>query len=186
MSLERLVIVHGYHASPSSHWFAWLADEVVRDGVRVAIPALPEPTSPDLEGWITTVADAIGTPDDGLTVVAHSLGAITVLHALGRLAGDWSLGAFVVVSGFADSLPALPELDGFTADPPDIERLAERIRQRTVIASDNDTIVPPAASHALGRRLDAQLVTVPGAGHFLADDGYTTLPAVLHPVTRPA
>lgn len=184
MSLDRLVIVHGYHASPAAHWFPWLADEVARDGVQVDIPALPSPTSPDPERWITAVSDTIGTPDDGLTVVAHSLGAITVLHALTRLTGDWSLGAFVAVSGFASSLPALPELDNFTADPPDIERLAERIGHRTVVLSDNDTIVPPAATHDLGRRLDAELVTVSGAGHFLADDGYTTLPAVLHGVTR--
>ncbi len=127
---------------------------------------------------------AIGVPDETLSVVAHSLGAITVLHALDRLPGDWSIRGLVAVSGFAEPLPALPELDPFTASPPDARRLARRILHRTAIVSDDDTVVPPSATTALARLLDARLVTVPGGGHFLADDGFTALEPALRAVQR--
>jgi predicted alpha/beta hydrolase family esterase len=84
-----------------------------------------------------------------------------------------------LVAGFTEPLEALPELDGFLATDVDVEGTATRIRERTVIRSDTDPFVPPAASDDLARRLDAQLQVHPGAGHFTADDGVTRLPALL-------
>lgn len=178
MTLRRVLVFHGYLASPSDHWFPWLRDELSSE-VEVEVVELPDSSEPDAERWISTVAGAIGTPTSELAIVAHSLGAVTALHALDRLAGDWSLGGFVAVAGFVDPLPALPQLDGFTAETPDTARTAARTLHRGVVVSDDDSIVPPALTHRLAARLEAEEVTVSGGGHFLADEGVTTLPAVL-------
>jgi serine phosphatase RsbU (regulator of sigma subunit) len=56
---------------------------------------------------------------------------------------------------------------------------ARSIGDPTVIRSDTDPFVPPAASDDLARRLDARLQVHPGAGHSMKDDGVTSLPALL-------
>lgn len=178
MSLSRVVIVHGYSATPADHWFGSLAEALERAGVAVRVPALPNPGAPDLEEWITLVGRALGTPDEGTGIVTHSLGGVTTLHALDRAPGSWRLGAFIAVAGFVSPLPTLPELDSFTAVRPDVERTAARTGDRSVLLSDNDTHVPAAHTVALGQTLRAETITVPGAGHFLAEEGVTTLPQV--------
>lgn len=111
--------------------------------------------------------------------LAHSLGALTTLRVLARQPEPWTLGGLVLVSGFAELLPALPELDDYLAADVPAERLAKHIGTRAMVRSDDDPLVPPAASDALAQRLDAKVHVQPGAGHFLAEDGVTTLPCVL-------
>ncbi|MGX5358169.1 hypothetical protein [Kocuria sp. KH4] len=52
--------------------------------------------------------------------------------------------------------------------------------------SDDDRIVPPAATDALATGLGAVKVVVPGAGHFLDEGGITALPALLSHLPHPA
>jgi predicted alpha/beta hydrolase family esterase len=176
MRIERIIILHGYRASPSSHWFDWLHDELAPEGVEVEIPALPNSTAPEPEAWITAAAKVIGDPNDRTAVVGHSLGCVTALHALDRLDRTWTLGALIAVAGFASPAPALPELDSFTTAVPDFARFADNIRRRAVVRSDNDTFVTPSLTTELGLLLRAEEIVVPGAGHFRAAEGITTLP----------
>ncbi|MDQ4113921.1 MAG: alpha/beta hydrolase [Actinomycetota bacterium] len=178
MGLSRVVIVHGYSATPADHWFGSLARSLENEGIAVRVPALPNSESPDLERWITAVGRAVGIPDERTGIVTHSLGGVTTLHALDRVPGDWRLGALVAVAGFVSPLPVLPELDPFTAVRPDVERTAACTGARTVLLSDNDAYVPAAHTLALGESLQAETISIPGAGHFLAEDGVTTLPSV--------
>ncbi|MET3175980.1 UNVERIFIED_ORG: putative alpha/beta hydrolase family esterase [Arthrobacter sp. UYCu721] len=89
------------------------------------------------------------------------------------------MGGLVLVAGFTERLEALPELDGYLATDVDVKRLARSIRERTVIRSETDPFVPPAATDDVAKRLNAQIQVHPGAGHFMAEDGVTSLPAVL-------
>lgn len=118
-------------------------------------------------------------------MVAHSLGAITALRVLASLAEPWQLGGLVPVAGFIEPLDALPELDRYLATGVDVELLAPNIRKRTVIRSETDPFVPPAAADELARRLHAQLQVHPEAGYLMAEDGVTRFPAVLHLIRSP-
>ncbi|MEV3959343.1 alpha/beta fold hydrolase [Nocardia sp. NPDC050193] len=178
MLIERVTILHGYMASPSSHWFEWLRDELTPGGVQVQIPELPNSTAPEPEAWIAAAAKTIGEPDDQTAIVGHSLGCVTALHALDRLDRNWTLDALIAVAGFIAPAPAPPELDSFTTTVPDLTRAAENIRHRAVIRSDNDTFVTPSLTTELGLLLHAEEIVVPGAGHFRAAEGITTLPKV--------
>lgn len=183
--IERVIIFHGYSATPADHWFTWLADELAPAGIQVQVPALPDSATPDVETWIATASEAIGAPDQHTAIVTHSLGGVTALHALDTIDGDWTLGTLASVSGFVEPLPVLPELDPFTARVPDLSRTASRTTSRVVLLSDNDTIVPPHLSQNLARLLDAETITVPGAGHFLADEGITRLPELSRFLNQP-
>jgi predicted alpha/beta hydrolase family esterase len=179
------LIIHGYGATPADHWFGWLADRLRADSVPTAVPALPDPLDPDPGNWVDAVraaAGEMGEADEGSLIVAHSLGCLTALRYLRSLSGSWRVGTLVLVAGFVDTLPALPELDGFIADGCDVTGLASHIDRIVLLRSDNDALVPAAHTDRLAGLLGTTARTVPGAGHFLAADGVTSLPEVLEGV----
>jgi predicted alpha/beta hydrolase family esterase len=179
---RRASIIHGYGASPEDHWFGWLAARLDAGGVPTTVPALPNPHDPDPARWADAVRADLGTPDENSIVVAHSLGCLTVLRYLRSLPHSWRLGALVLVSGFVDRLPALPELDAYIADGCDVEGLSDHIGRLTVIRSDADPYVPPGHTDRLARLLGTSAEIVPGAGHFLASDGITSLHEALEAI----
>lgn len=179
---QRASIIHGYYASPEDHWFGWLADQLEAAGIATTIPALPNPQDPDPAQWIATVRDDLGTVEENSIVIAHSLGCLTVLRYLGSLPGPWHLGTLVLVSGFVDQLPALPDLDSYIGDGCDVEGLSHHIDRLTVIRSDADPFVPHGHTDRLADLLGIAAMVVPGAGHFLTSDGVTSLPEVLEAI----
>lgn len=183
-SLRRVLIVHGYAAAPDAHWFPWLRDSLDTAGVDATVVALPAPDAPNAAAWTGTVSKAIGVPDAGTWIVAHSLGGITVLRALAALTGPWQLGGLVLVSGFTGALKSLPVLDKYLSADVDAERIAKNIGVRAMVRSDADAFVPTAASDVLAERLKAELHIQPDAGHFLAEDGVQNLPLVLDLLRR--
>ncbi|MFB2580548.1 RBBP9/YdeN family alpha/beta hydrolase [Herbiconiux sp. P15] len=174
--LRRVVVVHGYNAYPTAHWFPWLGEQLDAQGVEMVAVELPTPATPVAEEWEQAVAAALGVPDETTWVVTHSLGGITALRVLAALPPGWRLGGLVLVSGFTGRLPSLPVLDDFLADDVDAEALVGSIGVRQMIRSDDDTNVPPASSDRLAQRLDAGVHVQEGAGHFLAAEGITSLP----------
>ncbi|WP_411375552.1 RBBP9/YdeN family alpha/beta hydrolase [Arthrobacter sp. MPF02] len=178
-ALQRVIIVHGYEAAPDAHWFPWLQNTLEAEGVSVTAVPLPDPDAPEATAWENAVGAALGVPDAGTVIVAHSLGAITALRVLAALSEPWELGGIVLVAGFVEPLESLPELDRYLSTGVDVERLAKSIRSRTVIRSETDPFVPPTASDELAKRLNAHVQVHPEAGHFMAKDGVTKFPAVL-------
>lgn len=179
---SRVLVVHGFGASIDDHWFPWLADAVGAERL-----ALPHSVAPRFDEWVPLVVDAIGALSPDTAVVAHSLGCVTTAQAVRRLAGsDAPLGLFVAVAPFAAPLAPIgdPDLDAFIADGldefVDIDLAAVRpsVGRTEVIRSDNDPIVPAAASDAFAAALDAPVHVLPGAGHFLAREGVDRLQLV--------
>ncbi|MCT1367233.1 alpha/beta hydrolase [uncultured Kocuria sp.] len=182
--LQNVFIFHGYAATPDDHWFGWLAEELGRANMRVVVPALPDSLTPDSSRWRKTIRSAVGGTDTSTVLIAHSLGCLAVLRHLASLTGAWRLGHLVLVSGFLDPLPTLPVLDEFIGVGCDVTGLRDQIDEITVIRSDDDSIVPPSYSDRLADLLGVKSVVVPGAGHFLADDGYNKLHAAYDAVIR--
>lgn len=132
-SLRRVLIVHGFAAAPDAHWFPWLRDALDTAGVDATVVTLPSPDAPKAAAWQAAVGEAIGVPDAGTWIVAHSLGGITVLRALAALTDPWQLGGLVLVSGFTGALKSLPVLDEYLSTDVDVERIANYIRVRAVV-----------------------------------------------------
>ncbi|RII09174.1 putative hydrolase YdeN [Streptomyces sp. YIM 130001] len=181
---RHATIFHGYGATPDDHWFGWLAGRLAADGIETTVPPLPDPQSPDTERWAEALRAELATPARDSAVIAHSLGTVAVLRHLAGLPGSWRLGTLVLVAGFVDRLPALPELDAFIggafADAGRAEAAARQIAARVdriaVIRSDADPLVPTGHTDRLAGLLGTDAQVVPGAGHFLASDGATELP----------
>lgn len=175
---KQVTIVHGYMASPRDHWFPWLKAKLEAEGADVEVLDLPDSANAKADAWLDYLQANIHQPDANHYFVAHSLGCITLLRYLDGLPAQTRIGGFVLVSGFADSLSLLPQLDEFTTPPLDYRQLIGIAPKRVVIASRDDAIVPYRQTAALSRSLKAQLFSVPHGGHFLGSEGYVQLPVV--------
>lgn len=181
----KIFIVHGYSAAPSDHWFPWLATTLRAEGHQVEVLAMPDSTAPSREAWERTLAEHVGEVDEDTILVTHSLGTITALRWLASRPTPWRLRGLVAVSGFQGAIEAVPDLDDYLAellDEAELARVAGAVDDVVSIFSDDDSIVPPAASRALAEHLGARTREVTGGGHFLADEGFTELAEVLQAV----
>ena len=61
--MSRAVIVHGYAADPTRHWFPWLTDQLTTTGAEVTCVALPDPAAQDAATWQQAIAR--GEPSAG-------------------------------------------------------------------------------------------------------------------------
>lgn len=115
----HLYIVHGYGALPSEHWFAWLKSEMEKTGATVSIINLPTPDDPQPKAWQRALETQVTSLDNRTYFVAHSLGSITLLRFLEKHLTNAPIGGYILVSGFNERLPTLPQLDRFIK--PDID-----------------------------------------------------------------
>lgn len=176
---RRVLVVPGFDAAPADNWFPWLDSELEGRGVRTTVVALPSPGSPDRDQWDEAIRSELDVLDGSTSVVAHSLGCVAVLRHLARRQDRWRLASLVLVAGFLDPVPGLPQLDRFVRDIGDLTGITDRIGTVTVLRSDDDPSVPRDHTDRLARTLDVTPVEVRGAGHFTTEDGMTRLPQVL-------
>lgn len=133
----RAVIAHCWGGSPEAGWYPQAQATLAQLGIATTVPRLPEPDQPVLEDWLDALATAIGTPDPGLMLVGHSLGAIAALHWLGgcppatRIAGLMLVAPPVHATG-------VPEVDRFLLPPLDLVRAGTRAASVDVLVSALD------------------------------------------------
>lgn len=180
--MPTLYIIHGYDAAPSNHWFPWLKNQLASLGVPCHILAMPNSSQPNLNAWLAQIEQSVAVHDENVYFVGHSLGCITLLRHLEQR--NQAIGGVVLVAGFTEAVPLLPQLNEFTMQPLNTAHLRQQIKQRCVIASDNDSTIPFALTEALSQQLDARFLTVKNGGHFLLGEGFDTLPVVLEELSR--
>lgn len=176
---KRVFIIHGWEATPRSHWFPWLKVELEDRGFQVSVPAMPHSKKPKLDKWLTRLKKMVGQPDEETYFVGHSLGVITILRFLETLPHPQKVGGAVLVAGFAKPI-GYKELNGFFVDFVNYHKIKKSAKKIIAIHSDNDPHVPLENGEILRDNLGAKLIVVPLAGHFRRDDGFIDLPVALN------
>lgn len=174
---KRVVIIHGWGGRPDEGWRPWLSRELNARGYAVTMPQMPNSGSPVEREWVQAIAEAVGTPDEGVILVGHSLGCMAILRYLGSLHSG-RVGAVVFVAGFVTSL-GIPEIENFFTAPVDFTSLKARSSSFAAIYSDDDPYVPPVQAQLIRKGLGAKTILAKGMGHFSHSDGCSELPAVL-------
>ena len=175
---KRLFVIHGYDASPQKHWFPWLKNAMEKDGYKVNIPEMPIPTEPKLSKWIEKLDKTVNKIDENTYFVAHSLGAITLLQYLSEYKELPNFKGFILVSGFDEEIPNFEFLEHFTKNEVNYDKIKAKAKNISVIASENDTIVPINFSKKLSKKLEAKMYTFKSSGHFLDREGILEIPLI--------
>lgn len=175
--MKKIFIIHGFNASPESHWFQWLKSNIEQKDYVCDIVQLTDSAEPKHSQWYQDLSETLKDLDQQSIVVAHSLGCISVLDYLSNVLVHQRIKAFIGVSGFVEKLQSLPELNTFIQNCQlNNSRLRLNIEQRYMIFSNNDNYVPAPLTIKLGKLLNAQMIEIENAGHFLDSDGFTDFP----------
>jgi predicted alpha/beta hydrolase family esterase len=189
--LRRAFIIHGYLSNPNEAWLPWLQGELEERGYLVSLPLMPHADRPVISEWIDFIAKLIGEPDDGTTLIGHSLGCQGVLRYLETVgAAGKSVAKTVLVAGIfptgmspedADTEtggdPALDPWFSKGLDPAKVKKAAGNC---TVILSDNDPYIGVDRAKAVFRAtLGPKIIIEHGHGHFNEDDHVVELPSAL-------
>ena len=175
--LMKVFIIHGYQSSPEQHWFLWLATKIEQMGSQCEIVHLQGSDQPDFATWRQNLEAQVHPLNEQTIIVAHSLGCISVLDYLSEALNGRLIKAIFMVAGFNEKLTALPELNQFVQQAKLNDALLRfRIQQRYSLFSCNDPFVPAPLSIRFGQLLNAQMIEVKKAGHFMQSDGLSEFP----------
>ena len=175
--LMKVFIIHGYQSSPEQHWFPWLATKIEQMGSQCEIVHLQGSDQPDFATWRQNLEAQVHPLNEQTIIVAHSLGCLSVLDYLSEALNGRLIKAIFMVAGFNEKLTALPELNQFVQQAKLNDALLRfRIQQRYSLFSCNDPFVPAPLSIRFGQLLNAQMIEVKKAGHFIQSDGLSEFP----------
>lgn len=175
---KQIYIIHGYDASPQSHWFGWF-EENMRGIAEVEILKMPTPQTPKLTEWLEMMKQNVNL-DENSFIIAHSLGTITSLNFLSGFANLPKFGGLVLVSPFDEPIKEFAILDEFCKPQIAYEKIKSAANLIKVIAAKDDYIVPCELSLKVAQNLGVAPDIFEKGGHFLGADGFSEFEFILN------
>jgi predicted alpha/beta hydrolase family esterase len=169
--MKRAVILHGTQNSPEGNWFRWLETELTGDGLEVWLPQLPGAEHPSLAEWADFVhKECPFELNEESIIIGHSSGG--VLGLILAQANSGPLGAVVSVSAFKDNdFLKWDACDRLFDVPFDFAAMRLGADQIVMVQSDTDPYVPMEQAEYLAKNSGAELIVIPGQGHFNLEQG---------------
>lgn len=158
-----LVIVPGLGDSGPGHW-----QTLWEQKFGAARVGQSDPEKPDPEEWAAQLGKVVGETSGELVLVAHSLGALTVVH--------WAASSQVPERVRGALLAAPPDPERPDA-PGEVRRFAPLPPRplpfpALVVASENDPYASPGWAEVMASAWDAAFVTAGEAGHLNVASGH--------------
>ncbi len=166
----RVILVHGFNASPEMNFHPWLAGQLRSRGFEVVVPELPLSTKDelDLPVIVERMKEQVGFLKSTDILLGHSLGAFAILQYLEAVEMTETPRAVVLVGApWKVSRPELRQL--FLADL-DADVLMWKAREFVVVHSKDDEMVPFEHGEKMAKRFKARLVSPENDGHFMGEE----------------
>ncbi|MFA5933805.1 MAG: alpha/beta hydrolase [Candidatus Paceibacterota bacterium] len=186
--MKRVIIIHGFHASPTGGWRPWLVQELQNKGIEAEALSMPSPDDPIFEEWLETIQKAVGEKYEDVCLVGHSLGVPAVLRFLEQVPEGKKIAGAVLVSGLykplrvEDTEGDIRKIDHFVDHPFDFEKIKSSCEKFVVIHGDNDDRVPFEHAEFLSGVLECKLIPIPNGGHLNGKSGCRELPSALESI----
>ena len=163
----RIILIHGFNASPEMNFHPWLARSLKEKGFDVVTPTLNLASHQELKlpEILLEMRRQIGRLSGDDILLGHSLGGLLMLQYLESAEMDGPPRAAVLVaSPWIVGNPALRQL--FIVDL-DADVLMWKAREFVVIHSKDDKLVPLDHGRKWAEVLKGRFVEVEGDGHFM-------------------
>lgn len=160
----RIIMVHGYKASPDMNFWPWLQRELIDRQFEVVAPVLPNPEEPDRDAWTKALLEAVGPMDDQDIVVGHSLGGAAALRLLEAAEARTTPHACLLIS--TPWMIKDERFRGFFLSELDYDVLMWRAAKFVVLHAKDDPIIPVVHAEKYANIFHAKLITPETGGHF--------------------
>lgn len=167
----RVILVHGFNASPEMNFHPWLSQSLREAGFEVVVPRLP--LSIDANGdlhvpqIIEEMKAQVGWLKHDDILLGHSLGAFVILQYLEAVEMTETPRAVVMVA--APWKVARPELRRLFLVDLDADVLMWKAREFVVVHSKDDQLVPIEHGRRLAEAFKAKFVETDSDGHFMGE-----------------
>ncbi|MEA1918779.1 MAG: alpha/beta hydrolase [Campylobacterota bacterium] len=171
--MSKVLILYGWHASPSPHWQDWLARELVSRGHLVSFPQLSNPMEPKKEIWLQEAKIALDElkPD---IVICHSLGNVLWWHLCNEGLA-LHVKRLLLVAPPRD-LREYKEISNFFPVELPVSLYA---KESLLVTSDDDPYLNKSEGIRFARALNIKHKVFQNMGHINADSGFGPWPWVL-------
>jgi len=151
----------------SSNWYGWLANELTRAGIEVALVDMPDPHGAKESLWIKCCLEDLQC-DSTTVVVGHSSGAACAM----RLAEETPLAGLVLVSAYHTDLGDEGErLAGYFSRAWQWEAIKSNVDTSGVgiiqFGAADDCFLPLAEQEHVASNLNAHFIRLDGRSHFM-------------------
>jgi len=165
----RIILVHGFNASPQMNFHPWLASELRERGFEVVTPTLPLAASEELNlpNIVEEMKRQVGYLKSDDILLGHSLGAFIVLQYLEAVEMTETPRAVIMVA--APLKVSRPELSRLFLADLDADVLMWKSREFVVVHAKDDTMVPFEHGQKLAQMFKARLVETNDGGHFMGE-----------------
>lgn len=184
--MKRVYIIHGWDGHPKENWFPWLKKELESRGFEVFVPQLPEPGLPEINSWVSKLAETVMSPDEETYFVGHSMGCQTIVRYLESLPNETRVGGAIFVAGFFKRLTNLEDeedvrkiAEQWLEAPLDFSKARPHVPKSVAIFSDNDPWVPLDNQDDFRDKLGSKIIIEHNKSHFNSDANVIELPVVL-------
>jgi len=177
--MKSALILPGWYQKPESNWYPWLKTELKTREYDVFLPDLPtiHTDLPDMKEMMREIEYEFES-DNQTVVIGHSLGCLLGM----QLAEKHMFQTLILVAGW-DFNDLTAEHRLFWDEPIDHETIKQNNHTIYCISSDNDPYFTADTVESMARRLSAEYILVPGAGHFTEQYGITQIPELLKTLT---
>lgn len=161
----RIVLVHGYNASPEHNFWPWLQKELTDRGHEVIAPQMPNPSEPNCQEWVDAIDASIKYPAGDTVFIAHSLGCVALLHYLEQADMSGTPKSVILVSPIY--YVGAERFNSFFVPPIDFDTVMWKGQEFAIVHAKDDDVVP--FDHALKyeKKLQGQLKALTEGRHFV-------------------
>lgn len=163
----RIILVHGFNASPEMNFHPWLARELRAKGYEVIVPALPLKSGEefDLPVVLEEMKRQVGFLKADDILLGHSLGALIIFQYMESIEmTETPRAAILVAAPFKVMKPELRRL--FLVDL-DADVAMWKAREIIIVHSKDDTLVPVDHGRKLAEYFRAKFIETDGNGHYM-------------------
>ncbi len=179
----RVILIHGYKASPETNFWPWLQRELTDRRYEVVMPELPNAMEPDRDAWTKALLESVGPLSDQDIIVGHSLGGAAALRFLEAAEARTTPHACILIS--TPWMIKDERFRGFFLTELDHDVLMWRASKYVVVHAKDDTVIPIAHAERYTQVFHAKLVTPDVGGHFAAPEQPVILDAILAVAEEP-
>lgn len=176
--MKRVFIIHRWGGNPDKEWMPWLKTKLKNIGYEVYVPAMPNTDTPEINAWVSHLAQVVGIPDKDTYFIGHSIGCQTILRYLETI--ETAVGGAVFVAGWFNLENLEDDESKIIAEPwiktpIDIQEIKKVLPKSILVISENDDYGAFKENTEKFAQFVNHTAVLPNAGHITQ----TEEPAIL-------